>query len=108
MSANSAVTVLRSPWIASECSVIRWTVSPDCDCAGNFPLEAEAGKASAVRCAPHFLQKLASTLLDVAHAGQINSSRRPHPWQNCASAGLSRLHFVHRTTSPTQLLEQRF
>jgi hypothetical protein len=49
---------------------------------------------------PHFLQNRAPGLTDALHAGQISSSFAPHPSQNEASPGSSRLQNGQRIGSP--------
>src|SRR6266481_4722498 len=85
MSANSAVTVLRSPSIAADAAPSAATII--CDLGEETIVEAAAfAWAIAV---PHFLQNRAPGLTDALHAGHINSSFAPHPSQNAASPGLS-------------------
>src|SRR5215470_9583332 len=85
ISANSAVTVLRSPSIASDTAASAATRI--CDLGEETVVEA----AAFVRpiAVPHFLQNRAPGLTDALHAGQIHSSCAPHSSQNEASSGLS-------------------
>src|SRR5260370_40978473 len=85
--ANSAVTVLRSPSIASDAAPSAATMT--CDLGEATVVEA----AAFVRpiAVPHFLQNRAPGLTDALHAGQLNSSFVTHPSQNDASPGLARL-----------------
>src|SRR6516164_1680512 len=83
MSANSAVTVLRSPLISSDAPPSTATLI--CDL-----VEETIGEVSAFAepiAVPHFLQNLTPGLTDALHAGQASSSFDPHPSQNDASAG---------------------
>src|SRR5713226_4984846 len=90
MSANSAVTVLRSPSIASDAPLS--AAIRICDLVE----ESMAGASTLVELMadPHFLQNRAPGLTDALQAGQVNSSFEPHLSQNEASAGLSLLHFA--------------
>src|SRR6266851_2846864 len=92
MSANSAVTVLRSP---SETAPSAATMI--CDLGEETVVEAAFVSPIAV---PHFLQNRAPGLTDALHAGQINSSFAPHPSQNEASPGLSWWQDGQRIGSP--------
>src|ERR1700722_1633903 len=90
MSANSAVTVLRSPSIASD-------AKPAATVSLIGGSEGTAGRESgrvAVSAVPHFLQNLAPGLAIVLQIGQASSSFAPQPSQNDASPGLSLLHFA--------------
>src|SRR5215472_11065102 len=91
MSANSAVTVLRSPSVtfAEVCSANR-RISPPTD--DLVAISSERDEA-ALRLAPHFLQNLTPALTGALQAGQRSSSLRPHCSQKTASAGLSLPHF---------------
>src|SRR6266851_9547318 len=82
MSANRAVTVLRSPSIAADAAPSAATVI--CD-SGEETIVEVATFAGPI-AVPHFLQNRAPGLTDALHAGQINSSFAPHPSQNEASA----------------------
>jgi hypothetical protein len=92
ISANSAVTVLRSPSIASDTVPSAATII--CDLGEEAVVEAAAFVGPIA--VPHFLQNRAPGLTDALHAGQINSSFAPHSSQNEASAGLSRLQDAQR------------
>src|SRR5216684_1766430 len=92
-SANSAVTVLRSPSDAAPSAA-----TMICD-LGEETIVEEAAFAGAI-AVPHFLQNRAPGLTDALHAGQINSSFAPHPSQNEASPGLSWLQDGQRIGSP--------
>src|SRR5260370_40614555 len=81
ISAKSAVTVLRSPSIASDAALSAATLISD--------LVEETSPFAEPIDVPHFLQKRAPGLTDALQAGQINSSFAPHPSQNEASDGLS-------------------
>src|SRR5216683_81965 len=97
MSANSAVTVLRSQSDAAPSAA-----TMICDLGEETIVEA-ATFAGAI-AVPHFLQNRAPGLTDALHAGQINSSFVPHPSQNQASPGLSRLQDGQRIGSPVPRL----
>src|SRR5215469_5491733 len=84
MSANSIVTVLRSPSAFSGAAVSAIRIAPSLD----FLTDA----AIAV---PHFLQNRAPGLTAALHAGQTSSSFDPHCSQNAASDGLSVLQEEH-------------
>src|SRR5262249_49059083 len=88
MSANSMVTVLRSPSTFSGNVVSAIRMDPSLD----FLIDADAEPAIAV---PHFLQNRAPGLTAVLHAGQTSSSFIPHCSQNAASGGLVVLHEGH-------------
>src|SRR5229473_1489886 len=96
ISANRAVTVLRSPSIASEAAPSAATMI--CDLGEETVVEAAAFVGPIA--VPHFLQNRAPGLTDALHAGQINSSFAPHPSQNEASPGLSWLQDGQRIGSP--------
>src|SRR6266550_7029653 len=74
MSANNAVTVLRSPSIASDAAPSAATRI--CDLGEETVVEAAAFVGPIA--VPHFLQNRAPGLTDVLHAGQINPSFAPH------------------------------
>src|SRR5260370_8493689 len=96
MSANRAVTVLRSPSIASDAAPSAAT--RPCDLSEETVVETAAFVGPIA--VPHFLQNRAPGLTDALHAGHINSSFAPHPSQNEASPGLSRLQDGHRIGPP--------
>src|SRR3984893_17346364 len=96
ISANSAVTVLRSPTIASDAAPSAATMI--CDLVEETVVEAAAFVGPIA--VPHFLQNRAPGLTDALHAGQINSSFAPHPSQNEASPGLLWLQDGQRIGSP--------
>ena len=103
MSANSAVTVLRSPSSASDAPLSAAILISDL-------VEETVAEASAFVKPieePHFLQNRAPGLTDALHVGQINSSFAPHPSQNEASEGLSLLHFAHSIELSAEILKQR-
>src|ERR1700722_822382 len=85
MSANSAVTVLRSPSIGSDATLPAATMI--CESVEETVVEVAAFLGPIA--VPHFLQNRAPILTDALHAGQINSSFAPHSSQNEASTGLS-------------------
>src|SRR5271154_3258611 len=86
MSANSAVTVFRSParFSAEGASTIR---------SGAIFDFFDASADDAPRAVPHFLQNRASGLTATLHPGHKSSSFDPHCSQKAASAGLSVLQF---------------
>src|SRR5262249_52284238 len=100
MSANSIVTVLRSPSRVSGAAVSPIRIVPSVD----FLTDASPDAASAL---PHFLQNRAPELTAALHTGQTSSSLDPHCSQNAASGGLSVLHEGHCMALRTQPLEQR-
>src|SRR6201984_1900522 len=85
MSANSAVTVLRSP--SSDADAAPSAATMICDLGEGTVVEAAAFVGPIA--VPHFLQNRAPGLTDALHAGHINSSFAPHPSQNEASPGVS-------------------
>src|SRR5262245_30919435 len=87
MSANSAVTVLRSPSItsAAACSANKRIPAPDHDLVATASELIEGG----VRLVPHFLQNRAPALTGALQSGQSSSSLRPHCSQKAESAGFS-------------------
>src|SRR5712692_3598721 len=103
MSANRAVTVLRSPSIASVASLSAATLI----CDPGEEAVAETSTFAEPTEVPHFLQNRAPGLTGALQAGQTNSSFAPHPSQNEASEGLSWLHFTQSIGLATDLLEQR-
>src|SRR5216683_2933282 len=102
ISANSAVTVLRSPSIASDVGAASAVtlIGDSEELAGG-----KSGRAAA-STVPHFLQNRAPGLANVLQVGQASSSFAPHPSQNDASAGLSLLHFVQSIWLRAKLLKQ--
>src|ERR1700730_1177509 len=96
MSANSAVTVLRSPSIASD--AVPSAATMICDLGKETVVETAAFVGPIA--VPHFLQNRAPGLSDALQAGQINSSFAPHSSQNEASTGLSWLQDGQRIVSP--------
>src|ERR1700719_1100100 len=96
MSANSAVTVLRSPSGGVEescCSGVTRIVGT-VDAAGCEPEAADA--AFAVSALPHSSQNLDVGLLSAAHFGQRLDSGAPHSAQNFLLVLLSVPHLVQR------------
>src|SRR5713101_6679084 len=90
ISANNAVTVLRSPSIASDASASAAMLI----CNGGEEAAAEISAFAEPTEVPHFLQNRAPGLTDALQAGQTNSNFAPHPSQNEASEGLPWLHMV--------------
>src|SRR5215831_2381322 len=88
MSANSAVTVLRSPSRLSGAALSASRIGASVD------FLTDVGPDSAI-AVPHFLQNRAPGLTAVLHAGQTSSNFDPHCSQNTASEGLSVLHDEH-------------
>src|SRR5713101_5409049 len=78
MSANSAVTVLRSPSIASDAAPSAATRT--CDLSEEMVVETAAFVAPIA--VPHFLQNRAAGLTDALHAGHINASFALHLLKN--------------------------
>jgi hypothetical protein len=96
MSANSAVTVLRSPSIAPDAGASTATMISDL-------IEETVAEAAAFLgpiAVPHFLPNRAPGLTDALHAGQNNSSFTLHSSQHEASAVLSWLPDEQRIGSP--------
>src|SRR5215469_1437627 len=105
MSANIAVTVLRSPSItsASVSAKTRITACEDEPLAiASEPFEAE------VRLDPHFLQNRAPALTGALHVGQSCSSLRPHCSQKAESMGFSLPQFAHRIGPPKRAMIELF
>src|SRR6266481_2959694 len=95
MSANNAVTVLRSPSIveASGCSGVTRIPGAVDAARGELVTEGNARPASAV---PHSSQNLDVGLLSAAHFGQRLDSGPPHSAQNFLAPMLSVPHFEQR------------
>src|ERR1700683_1555001 len=95
ISANSAVTVLRSPSGSCASSTagrsvrVGRLVGPD---AGNGVLAEEAAPTRA----PHWIQNFALGGFSAPHDTHRDSSAAPHSAQNFAFAALSVSHFEHR------------
>jgi hypothetical protein len=107
MSANSAVTVLRSPSITSVAGIasLNWT---DVDCA----LDGARG-ADAPIAAPHSPQNLSFGSIGAPHFGQVATRDVPQLVQNLRPSRLSLPHFEQRIIPPAsvllaQLIEQCF
>src|SRR5215469_15972020 len=99
ISANSMVTVLRSP---SRFSPVGWSpmrIRASLD----FVIESAS---AAPRLAPHESQNFASGRFSTPHAGHLGERRAPHLSQNFALPRLSVPHFVQRILG-SQLLQQR-
>src|SRR3984893_19250855 len=95
-SANSAVTIFRSPSSASDAAPSAATMI----CDGGEETVVEAAAFTGPIAVPHFLQNRAPGLTDALHAGQINSRFAPHPSHNEASPGLSGVQDGQRIGSP--------
>src|SRR5215469_1817033 len=93
MSANSAVTVLRSPSMFS-----RAVLSPCSPLALTRPGTTTLADDTALATSrvPHCLQKLASEGFSAPHFAQRPPKAPPQPTQNFASSGLSRAHLGQR------------
>src|SRR5271157_811459 len=91
MSANNAVTVLRSPSSASDASGWPLATRTDGDdlWIGDFEI-------SAASCAPHSSQNLAPGLLIDPHFAHLADSGEAHSLQNLAPSRVSAPHFEHR------------
>jgi hypothetical protein len=98
MSANSAVTVLRSPSITSVavCSAYRRIPSAAEDLVAIRCERVEA----ALSLVPHFLQNRAPALMGALQAGQGTSSFCPHCSQKAESEGFSLPQFEHCMGTP--------
>src|SRR5262249_49489730 len=98
ISANSAVTVFRSPSVTSVevCSANKRIPASDDDpvAIASEPVEV------ALRPVPHFLQHRAPALTGALQAGQSSSNLRPHCSQKAESAGFSLPQFEHRIVPP--------
>src|SRR5208337_5080574 len=88
ISANSAVTVLRSPSRFSEAG------APAVRIAESFDLDA--GAAASPRAVPHSPQKRLPAGLSAPHFGQRFATAAPQSPQNFLPAGFSVLQFVQR------------
>src|SRR5713101_2614693 len=101
ISANSAVTVLRSPsgrFAGSSGAPRAMVCSSDrAGCAAPVELGATG---SAPSIAAHSMQNLAAALFDVPHEGHCSASGAAHPSQNFAPAGFSEPHLEQRIESP--------
>jgi hypothetical protein len=85
MSANNAVTVLRSPsGISCDSSVTRTDLA-----AVELADVAFFGEDLAFKGAPHSLQNLAPALFEAPHAPQRKGSGEPHSLQNLALSAFS-------------------
>ncbi|MEA2680040.1 MAG: hypothetical protein QOK03_1762, partial [Candidatus Binataceae bacterium] len=89
MSANSAVTVLRSPSRFSAAGV--WAVR----IAGSLDFFA-ATPEGVPSAAPHASQNFASGRFSAPHDGHAGNSRPPHLSQNFAASRFSVSHFAQR------------
>src|SRR5215831_7146431 len=100
MSANRAVTVLRSPSgaVLSACSAPTPTHPGTTRAADDTTFETSR--------VPHFLQKLASEGFSVPQFAHHPTNEPPQLTQNLASWGLSRLQLGQRIVSSGQLVEQ--
>src|SRR5215469_17737445 len=100
MSANNAVTVLRSPsrFSGVGASATRTVRSMD------FLV---VGAAVDPIGRPHFLQNRAPGLITLLHAGQVSPSFEPHCSQNAASDGLSVLHETHSIDLSAEFPQER-
>src|SRR5262245_36764585 len=100
MSANSIVTVLRSPstFSGADASVTRTRAGADC---------LSLVDASFPRAGPNFLQNFEPYGFRTAHDGHLSSSLVPHSAQKIASARFSIFAFcAQHLGSRTQLIEQ--
>jgi len=92
MSANSAVTVLRSPsGISSDSPVIRTGLT-----AVELAGFASVREDLAFKGTPHSLQNFEPVLFDAPHEPQRNGRGEPHSLQNFAVSGFSVPQLLHR------------
>src|SRR6266852_9411959 len=109
MSANRAVTVLRSPSIASEvCRSGAMRTPPGASTDDGLPLSVPASLPSALPQSP---QNFFSGGFSEPHCPHRFASAAPQSPQNRLPAGLSAPHFAQRILSPlgflhVQLVEQ--
>src|SRR5262245_8722576 len=102
MSANNAVTVLRSPSAASAWFVAETSGSVE------STLDLIALVPDAENFEPHLRQNLEPDGLLMPHEEQTSSIRVPHSLQNKASGRFSALHLEHSIDcSQRQLIEER-
>src|SRR5215469_17012333 len=106
MSANNAVTVLRSPSITSAtgCSPNKRIPAPE---DGLVAIASERTGA-VLRLVPHFLQNRAPALTGAWQAGQSSSSLHPHCSQKAESEGFSLPQFEHRISFDAPLSRHLF
>src|ERR1019366_3106800 len=95
MSANSAVTVLRSP-SGGESGSAATVIGTDLFDGKESALRACA--ASQIKRAPHFLQNFEPGAFTTAHDGHTRSSLAPHSAQKTASARFSLRHLGQTIT----------
>src|SRR5579871_3832623 len=95
MSANSAVTVLRSP------SRVSGAGAPVTRMGESADLLADATVAAVPRAAPHSPQKRLPAGLSARHFGQRFASGAPQSPQNFLLEGFSAPHFEQRTLYPS-------
>src|SRR5271156_1416145 len=108
ISANSAVTVLRSPSRFSGAGVSATRIGEGFDCL------AEAAAVGAASAVPHSPQKHLSAGLSAPHFGQRFASAAPQSPQNFLPAGFSVLQFEQRiglhgkiSDSPSYITQRR-
>src|SRR5216683_3190034 len=103
ISANSAVTVLRSPSMASEVSVCAgWRTIPNAEAAaGNF-----AGGFTA-RAAPQSAQNFELVVFSTPQFGQRSARWLPHSAQNRLPGKLSVPHFEQRMSHSIVVLSRQ-
>src|SRR5216684_447607 len=95
MSANSAVTVLRSPSSASG-AASEFTRIAERSSSARVD---DAGEAIA-RAAPHSRQNLKGAVFSTPHLGHLTAKGPPHSPQNLVLDGFSDPHLAHRIPDP--------
>src|SRR6266404_7187946 len=96
ISANSAVTFLRSPSVDAEASRSEATrMLGTCGAVADDDLVVVATDAG-LSAAPHASQNFAPTRLSAPHEGQCSSIGAPQPPQKRALSRLSALHLEQR------------
>src|ERR1700688_4441019 len=97
MSAKSAVTVLRSPSVASVSGCLSAT-----RIAGSFAVAAEPLRGSALtpKALPQSPQNLDAGAFSAPHFGQLAARPLPHWEQNFLPGAFSAPHFVQRIVCP--------
>src|SRR5215472_837689 len=96
ISANSAVTVLRSPSIAGEASACSGVMRISFAVEDAIADESEPGRAIAASVVPQSAQNLALAEVSAPHCGQRIGSGLPHSAQNRLPDKLSAPHFEQR------------
>jgi hypothetical protein len=94
MSANSAVTVLRSPSIGADEASDAIRIAGSAAFAGSVCTAGEG-----VSDAPQSPQNFSPGSFDAPHRGHFEASGAPHSPQNLRPSRLSELHFAQRTAT---------